>query len=452
MDKKKSDSELNNDLSSTELDDIYGENDELLGDIDLEDDVEVDISDDEVGETDLDFVEDDIEEIYSDEPDEVVEAAEDDFQDYQNPPVKKKSSFGMVAVLLLLIGGGGAGAYFSGMIPGVGPSSSGGRSYQAPAAVDTTEEQNVAATETEETTVDNQVEEPVQETAESLQNLYDEDYDEFSQYDEEAQVSETTQDAGFLEGDAFDFDNQEEPTNATEELFADEQEPQEQETVIAEMVSPVVADTQEQLTDVAVPPETAINSDEIDQMDGKISSLETRLEQLQSNLENRFSNIQSSIDSIPQGGDASAVASAPAKVDLSGIESEISEVRQSVSSLNSRLDQFESKLNSSIQKLESAMAAQPKSEPKADAAPTPAPAPKKPAAAAPAKPAAPSVTASSWEIRAIQVGKAVIARKGTGETRDIQVGDSVPGLGTVGDINYKNGGWVIEGSGGTIKQ
>ena len=45
----------------------------------------------------------------------------------------------------------------------------------------------------------------------------------------------------------------------------------------------------------------------------------------------------------------------------------------------------------------------------------------------------------------------MIAQKGKDETLSISVGDDVPGLGAVKDINYKDGGWVIEGSSGSIK-
>lgn len=57
-----------------------------------------------------------------------------------------------------------------------------------------------------------------------------------------------------------------------------------------------------------------------------------------------------------------------------------------------------------------------------------------------------------WAIRAIQVGKAVIANVETGETRNIEAGQIIPGLGKISAITYKDGGWVIDGSQRSLKQ
>ena len=128
----------------------------------------------------------------------------------------------------------------------------------------------------------------------------------------------------------------------------------------------------------------------------------------------------------------------------------MSDIQETLTQLTSRLEEMEgnmSELSGKVEEISSASITPEKSQPKPAAK-----AETKPAPAATPAPRAPSVSASSWEIRAIQVGKAVIAKKGSGETRNITVGDSVPGLGTIRDINYKNGGWVIDGSGGSIKQ
>ena len=57
-----------------------------------------------------------------------------------------------------------------------------------------------------------------------------------------------------------------------------------------------------------------------------------------------------------------------------------------------------------------------------------------------------------WEIRAIQVGRAMVSRVGQNDMRSVSVGDSLPGVGTIRSIDFENGEWVIQGSSGRVSQ
>ena len=139
---------------------------------------------------------------------------------------------------------------------------------------------------------------------------------------------------------------------------------------------------------------------------------------------------------------------------LQELNSNISQLNQRIGTLEDRIETVEANLNSRISALEKRPAAdtQP-STPSSITEKTPS---KQPAATAPTPKRetapAPAARASSWEIRAIQVGKAVVAQRGTQGSREISVGDSLPGLGTIQAIDYRNGQWVISGTQGTIRE
>lgn len=68
----------------------------------------------------------------------------------------------------------------------------------------------------------------------------------------------------------------------------------------------------------------------------------------------------------------------------------------------------------------------------------------------------PTQTASSsstrWELRAAQPGRAWVSRPGERDMRGIEVGQSLPGIGTITAINYQNGRWTVYGTQGQINQ
>lgn len=83
---------------------------------------------------------------------------------------------------------------------------------------------------------------------------------------------------------------------------------------------------------------------------------------------------------------------------------------------------------------------------------TPAPAPVlkgEPDSAPPAagKPPAP---APAWVLRSVRNGHAVVSAKGSNEFRDISVGETLPGVGTVQSIGKVDGSWVVQGTQGRI--
>ncbi len=427
MSKKNSDEDLG-DFSKDEFDEIYSENNEDLIDLDDEESLMSDNSEDE-----LDFVEDDIEEIYVESTDqegeEIFESDEDEFSKYDNSAPKKKSSFGVILFLLVLIGGG-VGAYFSGLIPGIGAAND-TRSYETPDPQ--VQEFNIAVNEAGVSDTDAMLNVETTST-DDLNTLYDESFSDTDQM--------SGSQAELIEEDGFGFAEEETASNATEELFADDQVVDD-----VENIKPLQTQAQNQISNVSVQPETNINSAEIELVESKVAQLETQLNNMQQSIEKLSRNMT---ENIPANSNAT---NADNNADISALENSISQVRNNLNDMSARFERLEGKLETSLTQMKSSSQNPPKVANNVIEKEIPAvvAVAKKPVAQVIAK-ATPRVTANSWEIRAIQVGKAVIARKGKGETRDIQVGDSVPGLGNVNDINYKNGGWVIEGSNGTIKQ
>lgn len=85
--------------------------------------------------------------------------------------------------------------------------------------------------------------------------------------------------------------------------------------------------------------------------------------------------------------------------------------------------------------------------PKREATPAPRPAAKAPT---PARSAAAS--ASSWELRAAQPGRAWISRAGSREMQSVVPGDTIAGIGQVVRIDYAGGRWTVVGTQGQIRQ
>jgi outer membrane murein-binding lipoprotein Lpp len=78
---------------------------------------------------------------------------------------------------------------------------------------------------------------------------------------------------------------------------------------------------------------------------------------------------------------------------------------------------------------------------------------KAPVKKASVKKAASPTVVRSWELRSAQPGIAWLGRPGSGEMARYAVGENVPGLGSVRSVSQDaNGNWVVNTSGGTIKQ
>ena len=435
MTEDKKDEGLETDFSTNEFDEIYSDDDDLASGLE---DVSQASEEETVDEdSNLDFIEEDIEEIYTDSSDEenqdqeeheeenIIDAStEEEDHDSPAPAVKKKSSFGSILILLILVLGGGAGAYFSGMIPGVTPISLSSRSYEQPNVANNSagdsmqQEETVAAEASGES---NNISE--------LDDLYDDNYGEADQYEAvlEPQIDEQNQEVFFEIAEDAD---------SSEQGFLGEAENDPIQPVVGEEVPNVEVQDALPSVDETVQESMPVVSNV--QMDGaladQLNMLNSELKTLQSNVARDINNLKSSMSSQQPVSQGDSVSS-----------KELLDIKTSLDKLTQRLDDIEGKVNNTIEEI-SELQKSSKSKPSAAVASS---SKKVTSAAAPKKKAAASV---SWEIRAIQVGKAVIARKGQGETRDIAVGDNVPGLGTIKDINFNDGRWVIVGSSRTIKQ
>jgi hypothetical protein len=72
------------------------------------------------------------------------------------------------------------------------------------------------------------------------------------------------------------------------------------------------------------------------------------------------------------------------------------------------------------------------------------------AATAKTESSAPLAKVMSWEMKAAQPGKAVLSSKSTGDTRNVEVGDTVEGLGKITMIAKENGHWTVKGTKGSV--
>jgi hypothetical protein len=59
---------------------------------------------------------------------------------------------------------------------------------------------------------------------------------------------------------------------------------------------------------------------------------------------------------------------------------------------------------------------------------------------------------TSWTLRSARTGSAVVSVSGSNELRNIEVGDSLPGIGKIQSIGMENGSWVVRGTRGIISR
>ncbi|MCB9964096.1 MAG: hypothetical protein H6855_02970 [Rhodospirillales bacterium] len=334
---------------------------------------------------------------------------------------RRKSFFGIFMVLLGLVGLGGAGMYFSGILGG-GDQSKISRPYQAPGL----HEEAQSGTLPEEVTQDPALQASVESLMPQDQMPAVLDSDQSPAQSPETDIFSLDEVSGYPQesvGVNAAIDNIDEP-NALAQQFAKAEPP----------LSPVTSSSAPAEDPASLSPQIEVVLSRLEDLEGRITS-----------SRNEMTSKLSQIESAQKG-----------KTDLSALEGNLGRLDKKIADLAKRLDSLEKKMsetNSAVKTLSTAQ--KPKKEatppPANDASAAVAVAPKTEPAIAVPKPTMGKVSASSWEIRAIQVGSAVIAQKGKDETLSISVGDDVPGLGAVKDINYKDGGWVIEGSSGSIK-
>ena len=135
------------------------------------------------------------------------------------------------------------------------------------------------------------------------------------------------------------------------------------------------------------------------------------------------------------------------------LEDSLKSKDEEIAALSKKIEELEQKLASAEHAPAPEKAA---SAPKA-AKPASAPAAGKPAAKkAPAAtttakaPAAAPAKVVSWELKAAQPGKAVLASRSTGDTRNVSVGDTVDGLGKITAISNETGRWTVRGTKGQV--
>lgn len=220
------------------------------------------------------------------------------------------------------------------------------------------------------------------------------------------------------------------PVEETEaELFSDVAP--EQPAVAAVEETPVVPDEPAPPINIDVPPPVtpvmgaAVDTQALDQVQDRISQMENRLNEALGRMEQRI-NVQAPSNQND------------AKVD--NLATELTRLTNALDDIKQRLGKLEN--------------APRKAEPRApvsDNVPMKA-APREAPRRASNVTNRPAVTSSDWEIRAVQIGKALLARKSTQDMRNIVVGDTIPGLGQIKAIDYRAGHWVIEGTQGRLTQ
>ena len=124
-------------------------------------------------------------------------------------------------------------------------------------------------------------------------------------------------------------------------------------------------------------------------------------------------------------------------------QNEIGRLRDSVKTLESRLDRVES--GSAPRRTSSSSDSSQKPAAKAVSRSTPSRSRNSRAS----RPASPDM----WVLKAAQPGKAMVARKsGNKEIKNVQIGDTLAGIGTIQDIHFDGSKWVVRGSSGNIVQ
>lgn len=189
---------------------------------------------------------------------------------------------------------------------------------------------------------------------------------------------------------------------------------------------PVETAKPEPLIPSSEPAPPAANDKTVAALEGKIDTLLNRIDQLESDLSNIKSDKDNSYDQIERS--------------VSALREDMQEIknRPVVADAPRRAVSVES----SVEENNESAVEKPKQAVKKAA--------KKPAASKPA-----AVTASSsqrWELRAAQPGRAWVSQPGERDMRGIEVGQSLPGIGTITAINYQNGRWTVYGTQGQINQ
>ncbi len=175
-------------------------------------------------------------------------------------------------------------------------------------------------------------------------------------------------------------------------------------------------------------------------------------------FENRFENLE---EQIQKGASASDEKIAALESTLGRLEGQLTKLLQEQKTLRSEISAAEEaagKAARTANEAKSAAAERPVAVETPAVKLTPAPVPAPVASPAPAakpkvtpKPAtAAAATATQWELRSATPGQAVLGKKGGGDVRSVNVGDTIDGLGRISSIAVENGRWVVRGSQGQV--
>lgn len=155
-------------------------------------------------------------------------------------------------------------------------------------------------------------------------------------------------------------------------------------------------------------------------------------------IDQRLAQIEEQVKSIAAAAPAGTTGASPELAEqLKALTEKLDRLTTQVDSLDQRTTNFATELQS-------------RSSDNDRVAPV---APVKKAAAKPVhKPAPKRAAVASWELRSAQPGVAWLGKPGSGEMTRFSVGQTVPGLGTIQEVNQEGGRWIVKTSNGTLRQ
>ncbi|MBX2833733.1 MAG: hypothetical protein KTR28_02050 [Micavibrio sp.] len=132
---------------------------------------------------------------------------------------------------------------------------------------------------------------------------------------------------------------------------------------------------------------------------------------------------------------------------LNSANETIESLQKTITDLESKVNKLSGDLEAANDRIENVAKAAPKveaSKPAAKKAVVSAPKPKVTSAPAPVK--------INWIMRSARPGFAIIANADNGDTRTVEVGETIAGLGRISSIAQESGRWVLRGSKGIVSQ
>lgn len=165
-------------------------------------------------------------------------------------------------------------------------------------------------------------------------------------------------------------------------------------------------------------------------------------------IEEQKSQIESLESKLASQNEAAEKEKAELEASLKAKDEQIAQLNKSIADLEKKLAEARAAVSETAEISNSAK------QPAETATSAPSAVKPKPKALvedqAPAKAPAATIKVSSWELKGAQPGKAVLSSKTTGDTRTVEVGDNVEGLGRIVTIARENGRWTVRGTKGSV--